>query len=157
FDNYNNLYVTAIGTNIIYKVAAGDGTYAPFAAAGLYYDQPGNLTFDSHGNLFVSDDNGIDEFKNLGGDNLSTTPVNYSSMQVWDLAFTSFIPSPTIVSAGKNQFAVYWPAGKRFSMALQTATNLDSTNWTIVTNGTLNVCIVVSNAAPNAFYRLQTQ
>jgi len=36
-----------------------------------------------------------------------------------------------------------------------TTTNLASTNWTTVTNGTLNICITVSNASPAAFFRLQ--
>jgi len=65
------------------------------------------------------------------------------------------IPQPplTIVLTG-NQSAVFWPSN-RWNYVLQTTTDLASGNWTAVTNGTVNICITVSNAAPAAFYRLQ--
>jgi hypothetical protein len=63
------------------------------------------------------------------------------------------LPPLTIVATG-NQSALFWPSNQ-WNYLLQTTTNLASTNWTTVTNGTPNICITVSNASPAAFYRLQ--
>jgi hypothetical protein len=67
------------------------------------------------------------------------------------------IPVPTlnIVTIG-SQSALIWQATP-WNYVLQTSTNLSSGNWTTVSNGMQNICITVTNSAPNAFYRLQMQ
>ncbi|HXF10080.1 MAG TPA: kelch repeat-containing protein, partial [Desulfuromonadaceae bacterium] len=64
-------------------------------------------------------------------------------------------PPPVLNSATSgNQTAFYWPTtGSNY--VLQMTTNLTSPNWVQVTNGTPNICIVVTNALPAAFFRLQ--
>jgi hypothetical protein len=55
-----------------------------------------------------------------------------------------------------NQSVLYYPAGAT-NFVVQTSTNLSSTNWTTVTNGTPIQGIVVTNSSPAAFFRLQFQ
>jgi hypothetical protein len=155
-DSYDNLYVTSVSTNTIYKCTP-DRTVTFFAAMDVSYSPPGPMAFDSRGNLLISD-GGIYEFKNLGGGILNPNFVTYSTFQnTGPFAIAPTIPTPNIVSIGNKQYAVYWPANGNYRFALQTSTNLASTNWTTVSNGTLNICITVTNPAPNAFYRLQIQ
>jgi hypothetical protein len=52
-----------------------------------------------------------------------------------------------------NQAVLYWPAGAT-NYVLQTSTNLSSTNWTDVTNGTPIMGVTVSDSSPASFYRL---
>src|ERR1017187_5380053 len=65
------------------------------------------------------------------------------------------VPPLNIVPVG-NQVALFWPVAPQ-NFILQTATNLASTNWTAVTNGTQNICVTLTNLSPAAFFRLQMQ
>jgi hypothetical protein len=74
-------------------------------------------------------------------------------------AFTSIsiLPQMNInIAVNGNQTVLYYPAGAT-NFVVQTSTNLSSTNWTTVTNGTPITGIVVTNSAPAAYFRLEFQ
>lgn len=60
------------------------------------------------------------------------------------------------IALNGNQSVLYWRAGNT-NFGVQTTTNLASTNWTTVTNGSPIIGITVTNAPPGAFFRLQYQ
>jgi hypothetical protein len=69
----------------------------------------------------------------------------------------SIIPELNLnIAQSGNQSVLFFPAGAT-NFVVQTSTNLSSTNWTTVTNGTPIMGITVPNSSPAAFYRLQYQ
>jgi uncharacterized repeat protein (TIGR03803 family) len=68
-------------------------------------------------------------------------------------ASSTWPPLLGIASAGANQSVLYWPSSAG-TYTLQTSTNLSSTNWVNVTNGTLVIGMTVTNSSPAAFFRL---
>lgn len=66
-------------------------------------------------------------------------------------------PPPTLsVASSGNQTALYWPASAS-NYVLQITTNLASTNWVTVTNGSPIIGVTVTNNLPAAFFRLEPQ
>ncbi len=119
------------------------------------FGDPTGLTFDGMGDLFVSDisANKIYELKNEVG----FAPIVFASglSAPTILAFQPGTPALNIAPAG-NQSVLYWPAWAA-NFSLQTATNLSSTNWLTVTNGTPILGVTLTNTSPAAFFRLQSQ
>jgi hypothetical protein len=60
-----------------------------------------------------------------------------------------------IAASGANSAVVYWPASAT-NYVLQTATNINSTNWTAVI-GQPVTGVLVPNTTPPSFFRLQAQ
>jgi hypothetical protein len=58
-----------------------------------------------------------------------------------------------IAPAG-NQTALFWPAWAT-NCVLESTTNLSSSNWTAVTNGTPIIGVTVTNSSPAQFFRLR--
>lgn len=159
------------------SVPAGITNLSWIAAADLNQDKKVDLIFaDPKANtltVFTNDGSGF--FGSNATLNVGTKPVfvlaadvngdgkpdlisaNQSDNTLTVLTNATVIPVPplTIVQVG-NQSAVFWPATP-WNFVLQTTTNLASSNWTTVTDGTLNICITVTNSSPAAFYRLQRQ
>jgi len=121
-------------------------------------DHPTALAFDSQGNLFETSAAGkINEFKAYMDGTLSTTPVFPFASQaagIFGIAFQRNPPPTLNLLANGSQVVAYWQPGD-LNFVLQTTTNLAEASWTTITNGTAVVGIVVSNALPEAFFRLQ--
>jgi hypothetical protein len=69
----------------------------------------------------------------------------------------AFTPSPSLgIAVAGNQEIIYWPAWAT-NYILQTATNLASPNWVVVSNGTPVIGVTLTNVTPAAFFRLAQQ
>jgi len=65
-------------------------------------------------------------------------------------------PTLSIASVATSQAALFWPASAT-NFVLQSTTNLASPNWVTITNGTPITGVILPNARPASFYRLQLQ
>jgi hypothetical protein len=64
------------------------------------------------------------------------------------------LTQPTLnIAENGNQSVLYWNAASP-NFILQSSTNLTSTNWTAVTNGSFVTGVAVTNKSPASFYRL---
>jgi hypothetical protein len=99
---------------------------------------------------------GIDDGSTVGGyfqivqDSSNT---NNSGAAVFQNLNIVTRPHLSIVPSG-NKIVLYWPAGAT-NFVLQSTTNLTTTNWTAVTNGTPIIGVTVSNTVPPTYFRLQ--
>jgi hydroxyacyl-ACP dehydratase HTD2-like protein with hotdog domain len=108
---------------------------------------------------------GPGRFVGSAGDNLGgyfqIQRTNNSPGNAGQVVFSDITIVPQVnlnIALNGNQTVLYWPAGAT-NFVVQTTTNLASTNWTTVTNGTPIMGITVTNnpGAPAMFYRLQWQ
>lgn len=149
----------------LFETEGGGGQVAEFTTDGsqleysfpFAFGEPVGLAFDNTGNLFVTDPFSISgkiyEFHGAG-----LVPIVFAS----GLSGPSFIafqfsppPALNIAPAG-NQVALYWPA-LAAHYNLQTVTNMSSTNWVTVSNGTPIIGVTLTNTQPAAFFRLQSR
>ena len=86
----------------------------------------------------------------------AANPTNSGSASYANITIA---PQPSLFSiatAGNQQLAVFWAASAT-NFVLQTSTNLASTNWTTVSNGIPVIGVTLTNASPDAFFRLQSR
>jgi hypothetical protein len=81
--------------------------------------------------------------------------VNLNNSLTVLLNLTPFPPAPMLGfgSASGSQMAIFWPASAT-NYVLQSSTNLSSSIWMAVTNGTPIIGVIVSNTLPASFFRL---
>jgi DNA-binding beta-propeller fold protein YncE len=145
------------------ETEGGGGQVAEFTTDGsqLEYSFPFafgetvGLAFDNIGNLFVTDpfSGKIYEFHGVG-----LVPIVFAS-GLSGPSFIAFqpIPQPALnIAPAGNQVALYWPA-LATHYSLQSVTNMSSTNWVTVTNGTPIIGVTLTNTQPAAIFRLQSQ
>ena len=151
-DNAGNVFVGTIG--YIYEFTPG-GVQSTFVAEGVSWVW--GLAFDRAGNLFAGDDSDgpscyVYKFTPSGA--MST--FAYLCCEPAGLAFQPQATPPLNIVPAGNQIALFWPAWAT-NCVLQSATNLASSNWAVVTNGTPNICVTVTNTSPAMFFRLESQ
>ena len=85
--------------------------------------------------------------------NPNNAAINGTLAVIYDYAWPP--PSPTGIGAYSNLPVVYYPTTTGNSnYVLQMSTNLATTNWVTVSNYVPMTAIMVTNALPNAFFRL---
>lgn len=119
-----------------------NGQFAASSAGNFYFDLGPGQSVGSPGDI-------------LGGYfQIQTDPTNLNNAGEAIFSDISIIPQVNLdIALTGTQVVLYWPAGAT-NYVLQTSTNLSSTNWTDVTNGTPIMGLTVSNSAPGSFFRL---
>jgi len=125
------------------------------------YSVNGQFAASSAGDTYF--DLGPNQFVGNTGDALgayfqiqrtTNSPANFGTVVFSNI---TIVPQLNLnIALNGNQSVLYWPAGDT-NFVLQTSTNLSSTNWTTVTNGTPIMGITVTNSSPAAFFRLEFQ
>ncbi len=151
--NYTNGETYTVGLNYVLDPKTGkpafqysvNGQFAASSAGDLYFDLGPGQNVGSAGD-------------NLGGYlQIQTDTNNASTFGKVSFSNISILPELNLnIASSGNEAVLYWPAGAT-NFVVQTSTNLNSTNWTTVTNGTPIQGIAVPNSSPAAFYRLQYQ
>ncbi len=156
-DSMGDLFVTIYEGGYVSTILeiTPDGLKNTFASGfqviyfGLAFNSSGALFLDAQ-NFFGSDAT-VEEFTTNGSPSTFVDGLNEPSF----LAFQPALPPPNIAPAG-NQSVLFWPTDYG-NLLLQSVTNLNSTNWVTVTNGTPISGFTVTNALPSQFFRLQQQ
>jgi hypothetical protein len=119
-----------------------NGQYAASSAGDTYFDLSPGSAVGSAGD-------------NLGGYiQIQTDPTNSANAGTVLFQNIKIVPVPALnIAENGNQSVIYW-TGSETNFVLQSTTNLSSTNWTTVTNGTPVSGVAVTNTSPASFYRL---
>jgi hypothetical protein len=151
--NYTNGETYTVGLNYVLDPKTGkpafqysvNGQFAASSAGDPYFDLGLGQSVGSAGDF-------------LGGYlQIQTDTNNPSTFETVAFSNISIVPQMNVnIASSGNQTVLYYPAGAT-NVVVQTSTNLNSTNWTTVTNGTPIQGIAVPNSSPAAYYRLQYQ
>ena len=149
--NYTNGETYTVGLNYVLDPNTGNPAFqysvnGQFAASSTN----GNTYFDLGPGQFVGS---AGDF--LGGYlQIQTDTNNSSTYGTAAFASISIVPQMNVnIAVSGNQTVLYYPAGAT-NVVVQTSSNLNSPNWTTVTNGTPIMGIAVPNSSPGAYFRL---
>lgn len=130
------------------------GMQNTFAEFGMPW--PVTMVFDSAGNLYVSDLNAgtVSEYTPGGVESTNAAGL----IEPCGLAFQPPpVTPPTLgIAPAGNQAVLFWPATNG-NFLLQSATNMNGTNWTTVSNSVPILGFRVTNAPGSRFFRLERQ
>jgi hypothetical protein len=148
--NYVKGETYTMGLNYVMDPNTGKNAFEYSVNGEFAASSPGNPYFDLGPGQSVGSPGDI-----LGGYiQIQTDPTNLSNAGEAVFSDISIIPQVNLdIALHGDQVVLYWAAGAT-NYVLQTSTNLSSTNWTDVTNGTPIMGVTVSNTSPGSFYRL---
>jgi len=149
--NYVEGETYIVGLNYVVDPKTGLNAFQYSVNGQVAASSPGNTYFDLGPGVGIGSPGDF-----LGGyfqiQTDTNNPSNSGSAVFGDI---SIIPLPSLnIATNGGQSILYW-SGLAKGFTVQTSTNLSSTNWTTVTNGTPIQGITVSNSSPAAFFRLQ--
>lgn len=90
----------------------------------------------------------------MSADGTKLAAVNGDGIWTAHARIIPFVPPSLHIAAASGQDVLYWPTWAS-DYVLECATDLSSTNWTAVTNGTPVIAVILTNAPPGLFFRLR--
>jgi hypothetical protein len=142
-----------MGLNYVLDPKTGLNAFQYSVNGAFAASSPGNLYFDLSPGQYIGSPGDY-----LGGYfQIQTVATNATNSGT--AVFRNITMAPELnlnIALNGGQSVLYYAAGAT-NFVLQTTTNLSSTNWTPVTNGTPIMGVTVPNTSPGAFYRLQYQ
>jgi len=151
--NYTNGETYTVGLNYTLDPKTGNPAFQ--------YSVNGQFAASSAGDPYF--DLGPGQFVGSAGDflggylQIQTDTNNPSTFGTAAFSNISIVPQLNLnIALNGNQDVLFYTAGDT-NFVVQTSTNLSSTNWTTVTNGTPIMGITVTNSSPAAFFRLHYQ
>jgi hypothetical protein len=142
---------SAPATNWHSIACSADGTKLAAAAVGggIYISIDSGVTWTPT----TAPSNGWSSIT-MSADGTKLAAVNGDGIWTSHARIIPVVPPVLNIASAGNQNVLYWPAWAS-DYVLECASDLSSTNWTAVTNGTPVIAITVTNAPPAQFFRLR--